>query len=99
MKKILLISLSFFMCSGAYSQNLVLDFSKKVAIACPETSRNLSKKLLIQIIKSNGNLNCNDEQIKNRYFKKCLNGFTCKESNSLYLEIKSAYSGNVIGGE
>ncbi len=99
MKIIALMALSLFIVNKAYSQNLVLDFSKKVKLSCPEASSNLSKKLLIKIIKSNGNLDCEDDQVKNRYFKKCNEGFSCKQSNSLYLEIKSVYSGNVIGGE
>lgn len=99
MKKKSLLLLFLIWSTGAYSQNLVLDFSKKVTESCPSASRNLSKKLLIQTIKSNGHLNCQDEVIQSRFFKKCLGSFTCKQSNSLYLDIKTKYSGNVIGGE
>lgn len=91
--------LTFLTTSEASSQNLVLDFAKKFKSSCPEASNILSKKLLIQTIKSNGHLNCKDELIVNRYFKKCQDGFSCKQSNSVYQEIKALYSGNVIGGK
>lgn len=67
--------------------------------SCPGISNNLSKKLLIQILKSKGRLDCSNEKATSVYFTKCENKIDCKESVKLYQNIKNKYSGNVIGGE